>query len=353
MRRTRPDASGLAGNVGSGSLRGAGGGLGRAHQQRRHRGHDLAEQDALVALDGGFLDVLPRAVLADGGAIHAVEIDDEHRAVVLDVQLAMMPRHRPVLDDDVVRLVAADPELAPGVHPLPSPNFSHRGALGRLLPKPERTPLAERLLRAGTPPRAPSEVPELPRDPQIPRQNGAPKRPRLRAPGLHVTKRRRPAGETRPAGFRFDTDFNGVSGGAGHAEACRPLGRSFRPWGPSSLASDTSVLSGVAERYATALYDLADESKSLDAVAEADGSITAHEHLLSRVLRVCCSAQHAPAQCEHVVVVLAVQSVEIGPGHETIDRCLTCLIRARVAVYYSLAGGAGRTAAEDHHATPP
>jgi F-type H+-transporting ATPase subunit delta len=34
------------------------------------------------------------------------------------------------------------------------------------------------------------------------------------------------------------------------------------------LASETSGLSGVAERYATALYDLADESKSLDAVAE-------------------------------------------------------------------------------------
>jgi F-type H+-transporting ATPase subunit delta len=34
------------------------------------------------------------------------------------------------------------------------------------------------------------------------------------------------------------------------------------------LASDTSGLSGVAERYATALYDLADEAKSLDAVAE-------------------------------------------------------------------------------------
>ena len=34
------------------------------------------------------------------------------------------------------------------------------------------------------------------------------------------------------------------------------------------MASDTSGLSGVAERYATALYDLADESKSLDAVAE-------------------------------------------------------------------------------------
>jgi F-type H+-transporting ATPase subunit delta len=34
------------------------------------------------------------------------------------------------------------------------------------------------------------------------------------------------------------------------------------------LASESSGLSGVAERYATALYDLADESKSLDAVAE-------------------------------------------------------------------------------------
>ena len=34
------------------------------------------------------------------------------------------------------------------------------------------------------------------------------------------------------------------------------------------MASDTSGLSGVAERYATALYDLADESKSLDAVAD-------------------------------------------------------------------------------------
>jgi len=34
------------------------------------------------------------------------------------------------------------------------------------------------------------------------------------------------------------------------------------------LASDTSGLSGVAERYATALYDLADETKSLDAVAD-------------------------------------------------------------------------------------
>jgi len=34
------------------------------------------------------------------------------------------------------------------------------------------------------------------------------------------------------------------------------------------LASDTSGLSGIAERYATALYELADESKTLDAVAE-------------------------------------------------------------------------------------
>lgn len=34
------------------------------------------------------------------------------------------------------------------------------------------------------------------------------------------------------------------------------------------MASESSGLSGVAERYATALYDLADESKSLDAVAE-------------------------------------------------------------------------------------
>jgi F-type H+-transporting ATPase subunit delta len=34
------------------------------------------------------------------------------------------------------------------------------------------------------------------------------------------------------------------------------------------LASDTSGLSGVTERYATALYDLADETKSLDAVAD-------------------------------------------------------------------------------------
>jgi F-type H+-transporting ATPase subunit delta len=34
------------------------------------------------------------------------------------------------------------------------------------------------------------------------------------------------------------------------------------------LASETSGLSGIAERYATALYDLADESKALDAVAE-------------------------------------------------------------------------------------
>jgi F-type H+-transporting ATPase subunit delta len=33
------------------------------------------------------------------------------------------------------------------------------------------------------------------------------------------------------------------------------------------LASETSGLSGIAERYATALYDLADETKSLDAVA--------------------------------------------------------------------------------------
>lgn len=91
----------------------------------------------------------------------------------------------------------------------------------------------------------------------------------MHAPGLHDTKRRRPAGVTRPAGFRFDTDrSNRVSGGAGLAVAGGPLGRSFRPWGPSSLASDTSGLSGVAERYATALYDLADETKSLDAVAE-------------------------------------------------------------------------------------
>jgi F-type H+-transporting ATPase subunit delta len=34
------------------------------------------------------------------------------------------------------------------------------------------------------------------------------------------------------------------------------------------LASEASGLSGIAERYATALYDLADESKSLDAVAQ-------------------------------------------------------------------------------------
>ena len=34
------------------------------------------------------------------------------------------------------------------------------------------------------------------------------------------------------------------------------------------MASDTSGLSGIAERYATALYELADESKTLDAVAE-------------------------------------------------------------------------------------
>jgi F-type H+-transporting ATPase subunit delta len=34
------------------------------------------------------------------------------------------------------------------------------------------------------------------------------------------------------------------------------------------LASDTSGLSGIAERYATALYELADETKALDAVAE-------------------------------------------------------------------------------------
>lgn len=34
------------------------------------------------------------------------------------------------------------------------------------------------------------------------------------------------------------------------------------------MASETSGLSGIAERYATALYDLADESKALDAVAE-------------------------------------------------------------------------------------
>ena len=87
--------------------------------------------------------------------------------------------------------------------------------------------------------------------------------------GERVTKRRRPAGVTRQAGFRFDTDrSNRVSGGAGLASASEPLGRSLRPWGPSSLASDTSGLSGVAERYATALYDLADETKSLDAVAE-------------------------------------------------------------------------------------
>jgi len=34
------------------------------------------------------------------------------------------------------------------------------------------------------------------------------------------------------------------------------------------LASESSGLSGIAERYATALYELADESKSLDGVAE-------------------------------------------------------------------------------------
>jgi F-type H+-transporting ATPase subunit delta len=34
------------------------------------------------------------------------------------------------------------------------------------------------------------------------------------------------------------------------------------------LATESSGLSGVAERYATALYELADESKALDAVAE-------------------------------------------------------------------------------------
>ncbi len=34
------------------------------------------------------------------------------------------------------------------------------------------------------------------------------------------------------------------------------------------MASESSGLSGIAERYATALYELADESKSLDAVAD-------------------------------------------------------------------------------------
>ena len=34
------------------------------------------------------------------------------------------------------------------------------------------------------------------------------------------------------------------------------------------MASETSGVSGIAERYATALYDLADETKALDAVAE-------------------------------------------------------------------------------------
>lgn len=34
------------------------------------------------------------------------------------------------------------------------------------------------------------------------------------------------------------------------------------------MASEATGLSGIAERYATALYDLADESKSLDVVAE-------------------------------------------------------------------------------------
>ena len=34
------------------------------------------------------------------------------------------------------------------------------------------------------------------------------------------------------------------------------------------MASETSGLSGIAERYATALYELADESKSLDAVGD-------------------------------------------------------------------------------------
>jgi F-type H+-transporting ATPase subunit delta len=34
------------------------------------------------------------------------------------------------------------------------------------------------------------------------------------------------------------------------------------------LASEATGLSGIAERYATALYDLADETKSLDAVAQ-------------------------------------------------------------------------------------
>ena len=34
------------------------------------------------------------------------------------------------------------------------------------------------------------------------------------------------------------------------------------------MASEATGLSGIAERYATALYDLADETKALDAVAQ-------------------------------------------------------------------------------------
>jgi F-type H+-transporting ATPase subunit delta len=37
--------------------------------------------------------------------------------------------------------------------------------------------------------------------------------------------------------------------------------------GPISVASDTSLAAGLAGRYATALYELADEAKQLDAVA--------------------------------------------------------------------------------------
>ncbi|MCZ6606048.1 MAG: ATP synthase F1 subunit delta, partial [Alphaproteobacteria bacterium] len=39
------------------------------------------------------------------------------------------------------------------------------------------------------------------------------------------------------------------------------------------MASESGVIGGIAERYATALYELADESKSLDAVADEVGGL--------------------------------------------------------------------------------
>lgn len=45
-------------------------------------------------------------------------------------------------------------------------------------------------------------------------------------------------------------------------------GRDDERWGRSQVASETAGLAGLAERYAAALYELADQAKALDAVAD-------------------------------------------------------------------------------------